>query len=85
MNNVLEFDYVDSKGKESHRVIWPVSSPSDKYFALDLTEFSEEERAFLADQLNDLHTVFLAEVKALGLGQNYRLFKQANMTNETKT
>lgn len=76
---ILEFDYTDVKGKQSHRIVWPIAGPSDKYFAVDLTEFEQEEREFLTQALNDIYTVYLAEIKALGLGSNYRYFKEQNV------
>lgn len=76
---ILEFDYVDAKGKHTHRMVWPISGPSDKYFAVDLTEFDVEEREFLTQALNDIYTVYLAEIKALGLSSNYRYFKEENV------
>ena len=81
---LIEFDYTDAKGKHSHRVIWPIAGPSDKYFAVDLSEFSEMEREFLMDQLNSIHNVYLEEIKQLGLGNNYRYFKEDNVTGLTK-
>ena len=82
--DILEFDYVDAKGKHSHRVIWPIVAPGDKYFGIDLTEFDEPERKFLTTALNDIYTVYLEEIKQLGLGSNYRYFKEGGISGFTK-
>lgn len=82
--NLLEFDYVDAKGKHSHRVVWPISIPSDKYFGVDLSEFADDEREFLKDQLDAIYNVYLEEIKQLGLGSNYRYFKEENVSRFTK-
>jgi len=84
MKELIEFDYVDSKGKHSHRIAWPVSGPGDKHLVIDLSEFPPEEREFLRDQLNDIYAVYLEEIKQLGLGNNYRYFKEENISGFTR-
>ena len=79
-----EFDYTDAKGKHTHRVVYELSPVSDKMLAIDLTEFSEEERNFYAEQLENLHAVMKEEIKQLGLGNNYRFFKEEGITNVSK-
>lgn len=81
---LIEFDYVDSKGKHSHRVVYPVAIPTDKYLTLDLSEFSAEEREFLKDQLNDIYSIYMEEIRQLGLSSNYRYFKESNISGLTK-
>ena len=82
--NLIEFDYIDSKGKHSHRIIWPVNGPTDKYLGIDLSEFPPEEQEFLKDQLDDIYNVYLEEIKQLGLGSNYRYFKEENISGINK-
>lgn len=77
---VLEFDYVDAKGKESHRVVYTINAPTDKYFGVDLTEFDEEERIYYIQALEDIYTVQLEEIKQLGLNNNYRFFKEEGVS-----
>lgn len=84
MKPILEFDYVDAKGKHSHRVVWPIAGPSDKYFGIDLSEFSAEEQEFLSNALDEIYSVYLAEIKGLGLGSNYRYFKEDNVSGLAK-
>ena len=78
---LIEFDYVDAKGKHSHRVVYPISQPGDKYFVLDLSEFGEEEREFLQESLDQIHSVYMEEIRQLGLGHNYRYFKEDGISN----
>lgn len=78
---LIEFDYVDAKGKHSHRIVWPITKPTEDYFSIDLTEYSETERDFIQEQLNDIYAVMLEEIKQLSLDSNYRLFKSKNITN----
>ena len=84
MKNVVEFDYVDAKGKHSHRVIWPIAGPSGKYFGIDLSEFSKEERETYVEALNDIYAVYLEEIKQLGLGHNYRYFQEEGVSEFTR-
>lgn len=79
---LVEFDYVDAKGKHSHRIVYPLYKPTDNLFSIDLSEFALEEREFLTEALNDIHRVYLEEIKQLGLGANYRYFKKDNIENE---
>jgi hypothetical protein len=72
--DVVEFDYTDAKGKQSHRVVFPLAKPSDRYFAIDLTEFDESERAFYVNELQAMYKVMEEEIRQLGLGSNYRYF-----------
>lgn len=79
----MEFDYVDAKGKHSHRVIWPIAGPSDKFFAVDLSEFNDEEREYYKKALDDIHAVYMEEIRQLGLGHNYRYFKEDGISGAT--
>lgn len=84
MKEILEFDYEDAKGKKSHRVIWPITGPSDKYFGVDLSEFDQREREYYTQALNEIYAVYLAEIKGLGLGSNYRYFKETGVSGFTR-
>lgn len=77
---LLEFDYTDAKGKHTHRVVWPINGPSDKYFVIDLSEFPTEERKFLEQSLNEIYAVYMEEIRQLGLAHNYRYFKEDGIT-----
>lgn len=79
-----EFDYVDAKGKHTHRVVYELSPISDKMLAIDLTEFNEIERAYYTEQLENIQAVFKEEVRQLGLGNNYRFFKEEGISNVSK-
>ena len=71
-----EFTYTDAKNKVSHRVVHPIAEPTDKMFAVDLTEFDADERAHYEAVLNEIHDQFIGAIKEAGLGHNFRFFKQ---------
>ena len=71
---VKTFQYKKSNGKVSDRVVWEVAPPSNKMFAIDISEFDEEERAQLISGLDALWEEFSEGVRGLGLKHNYRYF-----------
>ena len=79
MTKVKKFQYKDTKGKETDREVYMIASPSDKYFGLDLTEFSEQEREYYIDELANLDEFIKDTVSQLGLKHNYRYFKKDKM------
>lgn len=74
MARVKTFDYEKSNGSVSKRIVWEIAPHSNKMFAIDLTEFDEEDRAQMISGLDALWQEFSEGVKGLGLKNNYRYF-----------
>jgi len=78
-----EFVYKKADGSVSERDVVILSTPSDSYLTIDLTEFSKDEKEFLFEQLagflaeqEEMFTELLAD---LDLKHNYRRFKEAGV------
>lgn len=76
---VKHFKYMKPEGEISSRIAWEIHPASDKMLAIDLSEFSEEDRNYYIEQLNDLYTCLKEDIKQLGLSSNYRYFKKERM------
>ena len=68
------FNYVDTKGKKTTRIVHPVGIVDDKVFSVDLSEYSAEEREEYAYILDALQKQYIQAIKDVGLGSNFRLF-----------
>lgn len=73
---VKTFIYKKLEGEISERYVWEVHPASDKMLAIDLSEYSEADRKYYVEQLQDLYDVLKEDIKQLGLGSNYRFFKK---------
>jgi hypothetical protein len=84
--NLEFFSYKSVKGKHSDRAAFIISEPSDSYFAIDLSEFPEDEQSYYAGILKDIYETNQKELKealrTLGLAGNYRRFKEEGVNNE---
>jgi len=68
------FHYTDLKGKESDRVVYPLSIVDDKIFAIDVSEYSAEEREEYGYILEAIHKQYIQAIKDAGLSSNFRYF-----------
>lgn len=68
------FHYTDKKGKESDRLVYPIGLVDDKLFAIDLTEYDEEEREDYKVILDAIHAQTVQAIKDAGMGSNFRYF-----------
>lgn len=73
---VKTFIYKKLEGEISERYVWEIHPASDKMLAIDLSEYSEADRKYYVEQLQDLYDVLKEDIKQLGLGSNYRFFKK---------
>ena len=77
------FIYTKANKDVSVRKVHVIKEPSDSLFCLDLTEFDEAERQAYSEQLEKYHASYVEGMKALvsglGLGSNYRRFKDAGI------
>lgn len=63
------------KNKEvTERVVYPIQEPCDSMLAIDLTEFSEEERENYQVILEEMSKAFKDAINEVGLSHNYRRF-----------
>jgi hypothetical protein len=74
LNEVNTFTYKKSAKDISTRAVFLLSGPSDKYFGVDLSEFSPDEREYYARELEILAETMKLGIEELGLKSNYRLF-----------
>ena len=84
----LSFDYVDTKGKESHRNLAVISGIGDTAFGIDFTELSDEEAGEFTMQLSELLRKQAEEIDRLAINfdlkHKLRQFKFKQMTNLEK-
>lgn len=79
------FNYTDAKGKESHRELLVLQTPSDKYSGYDIAELSDINvgnfiRAY--EELQELHKANIATLlQAYDMNYKYRTFFEKNMTD----
>jgi len=80
------FTYTKSDDDVSERVAFVLSTPSDMYLTIDLSEFTEQEQIMYADALTEIHKEYTEgireELKQLGLSGNYRNFKAYRITQD---
>lgn len=81
---IKTFDYIKKTGEVSNRCVWVISPPSDKMLAIDLSEYSEEDKNYYIEQLTDLFYVLKEDIKQLGLESNYRYFKKDGIISREK-
>lgn len=84
---IVEFDYTDLKGKDSHRVLLVTGTPSNKYSGIDLTNTDEEEAGMFINEYASLQDTFNQAVENLkekyDLKHSFRQFIDTNMKNIT--
>lgn len=83
-NQRIEFIYTKANGSVSERDVFVISTPSDSYFTVDLSEFNEDEQAAytraLVQLYEDLKYQTAEAVQELGLSSCYRRFKANNIS-----
>lgn len=79
MKNV-QFTYDNGKGKVSERDVLVVSDANDFMTAIDLSEFNDTEKQYYKEEMQEIHRVFLENIKNLGLGSNWRRFKTTGIS-----
>lgn len=79
------FDYTDLKGKNTSREVLLLSSPSNKYNAIDLGDLSEEDQAQFCGEMMLLHEDYIKKVEKLkesyDLKHNFRSFLESGVRN----
>lgn len=73
---IKHFMYKKKDDSVSERYAHPLGVAEDnkKLLAIDLTEFTEEERKEYEEILNSIHRQYLDAIKEVGLGNNFRYF-----------
>jgi len=81
---VSRFTYTKPNGEVSERTAFILTVPTDKFLALDLSEYSPDEIAGYAKELEELYDTcnegLKEEIKQLGLSSNYRNFIDERIT-----
>ena len=84
---LANFEYTDLKGKQSHRKVLVLSTPTNKLSGIDVTEFSDEDIAEFVVAYDRIYDNFLEEVEHLkefmDMKYNYRQFLEKNITELT--
>ena len=76
----IKFTYSDSKGKISHREVVVLSEAADFMSAIDLSEYTPEEREYFAENIQLIQQEFLDSLKELGVYSNFRRFKEIGIS-----
>ena len=74
-----DFTYTKKPGDVSNRHVFVISKPSDCYFAIDLSEFDGKDLEFYEAELEAIYEWLEGRIEDMGLGSNYRLFKEDKM------
>jgi hypothetical protein len=85
---VLSFDYVDSKGKVSHRALIPFTKPSDTFFGIDIGQEDVSLVLNYLDARDALEADYKKKLKQLDeefLNPAFRSFKATSMANVVST
>lgn len=87
MATIKEFDYKDSKGKESRKTVLVVRAPNALWAGYDLMELDAESQVQLATELEYEHSRYLEVLASItdkyDLRTMYRQYKPESMTNVT--
>lgn len=73
---IKSFTYTKADGSSTDRVVLVLKEPTDMMLALDITEFSLEERSVYEAEIKDAEDTFKESIKNAGLGSQYRYFKK---------
>ena len=84
---IKEFTYTKANGDVSQRTVVELVSPTEHVEGIDVTELDMDSYAEFTQRLRDLETQVYNQRMALyadfDLGNNYRRFVPARMTNVT--
>ena len=72
----MKFTYQKEDGSRSDRNLYVLEKPSDCFFGIDLSEFSEQEQEQYQKMLGQLTDSVKTEIENMGLGTCYRQFKK---------
>lgn len=76
------FKYRKPNGDESHRDVFVISSPSESYLTIDLSEFDDDEKEEYLDELENAKQYLADIINELGLKTNYRNFRNDRIVND---
>ncbi len=87
MNRTISFDYEKESGGKSYRVVHTLVEPTDKYFAIDLSELDTEDQGMFIAKLEDIldeRTQLIEKLMVeFDIKHKYRYFKPERMSNIT--
>lgn len=69
-----KFSYTNKKGETKDRVVYVTCAASDSHLGLDLSEYDEDMRAVLIENLQEAHKEYMQAIEDLGLKKNWRRF-----------
>ena len=77
---IKSFTYTKADGSSTDRVVLVLKEPTEMLLALDITEFSLEERAIYIAEVEEAEDTFKQSIKNAGLGSQYRFFKKEGIS-----
>jgi len=84
----LTFNYTDSKGKESSRMVVQLSAPQPNHFCVDVGELEPCDMFSIQEELVQLESTYKEQRDAIlakyDVATMYRYFKPTSMTNLTE-
>lgn len=84
-HKIYKFTYTKDNGDISQREVYVAGVPNKNYFTIDLSEYNEEEKEIYIKGIKEIYETYTEglkeEIKALGLGSNYRFFKEDGISN----
>jgi hypothetical protein len=85
MPTIKEFDYKDSKGKESFKYVLVIQEPTTLMSGYDIGELDNDQQGCLVDEFAKVRERYLAELTDLlnkyDLKNMYRQYKIESMSN----
>ena len=86
---IQEFNYTDSKGVESTRIVAVIHEPSDKMFGVDISELNQWDRNYLVSAYDQLLAEHKEQLRLLHVFANttskQRQFFALQMSDVTTT
>ena len=77
-----QFKYRKPNGDESFRDVFIISPPSESYFTIDLSEFTELEREEYTEALEEGMLYLKDIIRECGLANNYRNFRRDRIVTD---
>jgi hypothetical protein len=85
MTNLVTFDYVDAKGKQSHRTVAATSMPNTFIKGYDIGDLDHDMRLEFLEAIQELQEAYKAELQAIAeaydLKYSFRQFSESGVSH----
>lgn len=75
-----QFKYTKANGDESYRTVYPIRVVDDKLLSIDMSGFTDKERADSIAELDEIHKAYVKAIADAGYAGNYRMFFLGQMS-----